>query len=116
MARVPYFDPDLAEGPRAKAAFGRIGADPANIFRMLGHSGEMIDGWTKLGTQILTYSSLDPKLREIAIIRTGVMMKSDYVRSSSTSGSAVGSGCPTRCWRGSRRGPTRRSSTICSVW
>lgn len=78
MARIPYFDPAQAEGPRAQQAFTRIGENPANIFRMLGHAGEMIDGWTKLGNQILRHASLDPVLREIAIIRTGVLMQSDY--------------------------------------
>jgi len=45
---------------------------------MLGHSGELIDGFTKLGTQILNFSSLDPVLREIAIIRVGVLSRAKY--------------------------------------
>src|SRR5260221_3676286 len=45
---------------------------------MLGPSGELIDGFTKLGTQILNFTSLDPVLREIAIVRVGVLSKASY--------------------------------------
>jgi alkylhydroperoxidase family enzyme len=45
---------------------------------MLGHCGEMIDGFNRLGTQILHFSSLDPVLREIAIIRVGVLSGATY--------------------------------------
>ncbi|HEY5106394.1 MAG TPA: carboxymuconolactone decarboxylase family protein [Caulobacteraceae bacterium] len=75
MARIPYFDTTKATG-RAAAAYARL--PPLNIFRMLGHSGEMVDGFTKLGTQILNFSSLDPILREIAIIRVGVLSGAKY--------------------------------------
>ena len=75
MARIPYFDTSKATG-RAAAAYEKL--PPLNIFRMLGHSGELIDGFTKLGTQILNFSSLDPVLREIAIIRAGVLCGSSY--------------------------------------
>jgi 4-carboxymuconolactone decarboxylase len=75
MARIPYFDTALATG-RAAEAYEKLPA--LNIFRMLGHSGEMVSGFTKLGTQILNFSSLDPVLREIAIIRVGVLSKASY--------------------------------------
>lgn len=75
MARIPYFDPDKAEG-RAREAYEKL--PPLNIFRMLGHSGEMLDGFIKLGNQILMFSELDPVLREIAIVRTGVLRGSSY--------------------------------------
>ena len=75
MARIPYFDRTQATG-RAAKAFERL--PRLNIFAMLGHSGELIDGFTKLGTQILNFSSLDPVLREVAIIRVGVLSKAKY--------------------------------------
>jgi alkylhydroperoxidase family enzyme len=75
MARIPYFDPAQATG-RAARAYEKL--PPLNIFRMLGHSGEMIDGFTKLGTQILNFSSLDPVLREIAILRVGALSEAKY--------------------------------------
>ncbi len=75
MARIPYFDTSQATG-RAAEAYKRLPA--LNIFRMLGHSGEMVSGFTKLGTQILNFASLDPVMREIAIIRVGVLSKATY--------------------------------------
>jgi alkylhydroperoxidase family enzyme len=75
MARIPYFDRTQATG-RAAKAYERL--PKLNIFDMLGHCGELIDGFTKLGTQILNFSSLDPVLREIAIIRVGVLSKAKY--------------------------------------
>ncbi|MBX3489373.1 MAG: carboxymuconolactone decarboxylase family protein [Parvibaculum sp.] len=75
MARIPYFDPAKAEG-RAKAVYEKL--PNLNIFRMLGHSGDMIDGFIKLGNAILIHSELDPVLREIAIVRTGVLRGSKY--------------------------------------
>ncbi len=75
MARIPYFDPAKAEG-RAKDAYKKL--PPLNIFRMLGHSGDMLDAFIRLGNAILVYSKLDPILREIAIVRTGVLRGSTY--------------------------------------
>lgn len=75
MARIPYFDPSLATG-RAKAQYEKLPA--LNIFRMMGHSGELLDGFIKLGNQILLYSKLDPVLREIAIVRVGVLSHAKY--------------------------------------
>ncbi|HUZ12169.1 MAG TPA: carboxymuconolactone decarboxylase family protein [Caulobacteraceae bacterium] len=75
MARAPYFDRSQATG-RAARAYERL--PRLNIFAMLGHSGELIDGFTRLGTQILNFSSLDPVLREIAIIRVGVLSRAGY--------------------------------------
>jgi len=75
MARIAYFDTTKATG-RAARAYEKL--PPLNIFRMMGHSGELIDGFTKLGTQILNFTSLDPVLREVAIIRVGVLSKATY--------------------------------------
>ena len=75
MARIPYFDIGKAEG-RAKKAYEKL--PKLNIFRMLGHSGELVDGFNRLGSQILYFTKLDPILREIAIIRVGVLSKAKY--------------------------------------
>ena len=75
MARIPYFDPAQARG-RARDWYGKL--PPLNIFRMMGHSGEMLDGFVRLGNQILMFSALDPVLREIAIVRVGVLSKARY--------------------------------------
>jgi len=75
MARIPYFDPAQATG-RAAKAYERL--PKLNIFRMLGHSGELMDGFVKFGGQILNFMSLDPGLREIAIVRVGVLSGAGY--------------------------------------
>ncbi len=75
MARIPYFDPTLAQG-RAKQQYERLA--PLNIFKMLGHSGELLSGFSKLGGQLLNFTELDPVLREIAIIRVGVLCGASY--------------------------------------
>ena len=75
MARIPYFDPAQATG-RAAEWYKKL--PPLNIFRMMGHSGEMLDGFVRLGNQILAFSRLDPVLREIAIVRVGVLCKAGY--------------------------------------
>ena len=75
MARIPYFDIDQAQG-RAKKAYEKL--PKLNIFRMLGHSGELVDGFNRMGAQLLYFTKLDPILREIAIIRVGVLSKATY--------------------------------------
>jgi len=75
MARIPYFDPANATG-RAAEAYKKLPA--LNIFRMLGHSGDMLDAFIKFGNQILYRTEVDPILREIAIVRVGVLKKGKY--------------------------------------
>jgi len=75
MARIPYFDPEQAEG-RAKDAYAKL--PKLNIFRMLGHSGDLMDSFVRLGNSILYRARLDPILREIAILRVGVLCGADY--------------------------------------
>jgi 4-carboxymuconolactone decarboxylase len=76
MARIPYFDPATAEGPRAREAFAKL--PNFNIFRMLGHSGELIEAWRRFGISILRHLEVDPQLREVAILRTGVLSRATY--------------------------------------
>jgi alkylhydroperoxidase family enzyme len=75
MARIPYFDPAEATG-RAAKAYAKLPA--LNIFRMMGHAGDLLEGFSRFGGQILNFTSLDPVLREIAIVRVGVLCKSSY--------------------------------------
>jgi alkylhydroperoxidase family enzyme len=75
MARIAYFDPADATG-RAAAAYAKL--PDLNIFRMLGHAGELLDGFTRLGTQILNFTELDPVLREVAILRVGALSSARY--------------------------------------
>jgi len=75
MARIPYFDPALATG-RAANALAKLPA--LNIFRMMGHAGDLLEGFSRFGGHLLNSTSLDPVLREIAIVRVGVLSKASY--------------------------------------
>ena len=75
MARIPYFDPTRATG-RAAVAYTKLPA--LNIFRMMGHGGDLIDVFSRMGAYLLNSTSLDPFLREIAIVRVGVLSKASY--------------------------------------
>ncbi len=75
MARIPYFDPAKAEG-KVKDTIKKLPG--LNIFRMMAHSGELLGKFTGLGNHILGRAKLDAVLREIAIIRVGVLSKASY--------------------------------------
>ena len=75
MARIPYFDPAQATG---KAVNAYAALPNLNIFRMLGHSGDLLEGFSRFGGYLLNRTVLDPVLREIAIVRVGVLSKASY--------------------------------------
>jgi alkylhydroperoxidase family enzyme len=75
MARIPYFDPAQATG---KAVNAYAALPHINIFRMLGHSGDLLEAFSRFGGYLLNRTSLDPVLREIAIVRVGVLSKASY--------------------------------------
>jgi alkylhydroperoxidase family enzyme len=49
-----------------------------NIFRAMSHSPEALRRFMKLGSYFLEEGKLDPKLRELAIIRAGMVCRSPY--------------------------------------
>lgn len=75
MARVPYPDPKSLL-PETQEALAKIA--PLNIFRMLAGGEGLMPAFLRLGNYILFKSKLDPILREIAIIRVGVLSKAKY--------------------------------------
>lgn len=75
MARIPYFDPSTATG-RLADTYAKL--PPLNVFRMLGHGGGLLTGFVALGNQLLVQGELDPVLREIAIVRVGLLCGSSY--------------------------------------
>ncbi|MBP6014852.1 MAG: carboxymuconolactone decarboxylase family protein [Alphaproteobacteria bacterium] len=75
MARVPYPDP-AALSPEIRETLGKMA--PLNIFRMLAGGEGLMPAFLKLGNHLLFKSRLDPVLREIAIIRVGVLSKAKY--------------------------------------
>jgi 4-carboxymuconolactone decarboxylase len=75
MARTAYFD--LAQAPSDYTEL--LGErPPLNIYRMLPHAGPAAVGFLKLGGALLRRSELDPQLREIAILRVGMISGAAY--------------------------------------
>lgn len=75
MPRIPYPAPETL-APEAKEALGKLG--PLNIFKMMAGGGGLLPAFTRMGTYLLFKTKLDPVLREIAIIRVGVLSKAAY--------------------------------------
>src|SRR6218665_3338982 len=75
MARIPYYD--LSQAPES---YTRLIAarPPLNLYRMLAHAGKTAEGFLALGSAILRENTLDAKLREIAILRTGILCGASY--------------------------------------
>ncbi|MCE9521931.1 MAG: carboxymuconolactone decarboxylase family protein [Alphaproteobacteria bacterium] len=75
MARVPYPDPTHLS-PETREVLGKM--PPLNIFRMMAGGEGLLKAFTRMGNYLLFKSKLDPILREIAIIRAGVLSKATY--------------------------------------
>tara|TARA_R110002167_G_scaffold41937_2_gene127861 strand:+ start:340 stop:885 length:546 start_codon:yes stop_codon:yes gene_type:complete len=73
MARVPYLDPeDLS------AEDQDILARPISLFRVLAHSPGGARAFHGLGGWIRFDCTLDPRLRELAILQVGYLARSPY--------------------------------------
>lgn len=73
MARIPYLNQeDLAD--EHKHFLNR----PANLYRLLVHSPEAYRNWARLGSWIRNLSTLDPRLRELAILQVGYATDAEY--------------------------------------
>lgn len=75
MARLPYPDAQQTD-EKAKAILSQL--PDLNIMRMLSHNSSVLEGVAVMGNALLANGQLDPLLREIAIIRTGVLKGSVY--------------------------------------
>lgn len=75
MARIPYVTEETLPAD-AKELFAKLPS--MNLFKMLAHSGALLDKYIRLGNFILTKGKLDPVLREIAILRVGYISKATY--------------------------------------
>jgi alkylhydroperoxidase family enzyme len=75
MARLPY--PDLTAAPDDLRSLVEA-LPPLNIFRMLAHAGALARGFVQLGTGILSRADLDPRLRELAILRVAARSPAAY--------------------------------------
>lgn len=75
MARVPYPDPKTLSAD-TQTVLGKM--PPLNIFRMMAGGEGLLQAFTRMGNYLLFKSKLNPVLREIAIIRAGVLSKAKY--------------------------------------
>ncbi|WP_083510198.1 carboxymuconolactone decarboxylase family protein [Pseudarthrobacter sulfonivorans] len=73
MARVPYINQsDLP------AEYRDLLTRPANVFRALANSPELLRAYLQFGMWIRTECALDARLRELAILQVSYMMKNEY--------------------------------------
>jgi 4-carboxymuconolactone decarboxylase len=77
MARIPYPDPALLQ-PETQETLAKMGDPPMNIFRMLAGGEGLLRAFSRFGNHLLFKSQLDPVLREIAILRVGVLSDATY--------------------------------------
>ncbi|MEH6570693.1 MAG: carboxymuconolactone decarboxylase family protein [Halioglobus sp.] len=80
MARVKLLEKDEVD-PIAKKLFQELedgGLKIANIFKVEAHSPKLCRDITKMGLTLLSECKLNPKLRELAILRVGDLTKSSY--------------------------------------
>ena len=75
MARMPYPDPTELSDETAEF-LGRLPA--LNIFRMLAGADGLLQAFTRFGNHLLYRTELDPVLRELAILRVGVLSAAAY--------------------------------------
>jgi alkylhydroperoxidase family enzyme len=82
MARIPYINREKA--PReVDELFSKMeshGADVLNLWKMAAHSPATLKHMVKLGNTILSRTELEPKLREMAIIRVAEILDCEYER------------------------------------
>ncbi len=75
MARIPYFDMSGASDAYKKMLGQRR---PLNLYRMLPHAGPAAEGFLRLVGSLLRENELDPVLREVAILRVGMLSNASY--------------------------------------
>jgi AhpD family alkylhydroperoxidase len=75
MARIPYRDSNGAP-ERVKELLAKNKG--ANIFRMMSHAEAAFEPYLRLGNALLFKGELDPKLREMAIVRVGQLCGAPY--------------------------------------
>jgi alkylhydroperoxidase family enzyme len=80
MARVKYIEKDQAS-PKLKEAFQRVedqGQKVLNVFKTVANCPYIGLNFMRLGNSILTGEEVPADLRELAILRVGVLDKSEY--------------------------------------
>ncbi len=70
MARIPYPEPALLS-EETRGLLAQLA--PLNIFQMLAHAQHLVRPFVGLGGAFLMEGTLDPVVREIAILRVGYL-------------------------------------------
>ena len=80
MARLRYIDrDDLPEDKRYLFDnLSRDGGRVGNLFRVLGHSPQLLHQFMRLGSDLRSRTKLDPRLRELAILTVGRLTEAAY--------------------------------------
>jgi alkylhydroperoxidase family enzyme len=73
MARVPYLEPE-----QVPQQYRSLLARPATLFKALGNSPEGLRAFGRLGGFIRNDSTLNPRLREMAILQVGYLTGTAY--------------------------------------
>jgi alkylhydroperoxidase family enzyme len=77
MALLPYVDESTA-GAKTREILGNT-PRKLNVARMMANASEPVfQNFSRLGNALLTKGKLDPKLRELAILRTAKVSRSIY--------------------------------------
>jgi alkylhydroperoxidase family enzyme len=76
MARIPYPDLDKAS-PEVREMLARLPL-PANIFKMMAHAETCVKPVMKLGGTLLGKLQLDPKVRELCLLRAVKLEGGEY--------------------------------------
>jgi 4-carboxymuconolactone decarboxylase len=75
VPRLPYVDPDAAP-PRVRETLDAL--PPLNIFRTVAHAETAVRPLLRLGGAILGEGELDPRRRELAILRVAAVTGAEY--------------------------------------
>jgi 4-carboxymuconolactone decarboxylase len=82
MARIPYVSKDNTS-QEISELFTKIesnGAVVLNLWKMAAHSPATLQHMVRMGNAILSKTEVDPKLREIAILRVAELLNCEYER------------------------------------
>ena len=80
MARVRLLEKKDVD-PMVKEIYQKVedsGNEVINLLKALAHSPKICRDWNRLGITLLLKGQLSPKLRELAILRVGVLAKANY--------------------------------------
>lgn len=80
MARVRLLEKKDVD-PMVKEIYQKVedsGNEVINLLKALAHSPKICRDWNRLGITLLLKGQLSPQLRELAILRVGVLAKANY--------------------------------------